>query len=61
METQSPTAQKVVDNDFEPWERMEICKDCPKYLKIIKVCRECACFLPLKTKIENQVCPLNKW
>ena len=42
-------------------ERIKICQDCDKYNKTWKICKECRCFMPLKTKIRWAACPLNKW
>jgi len=41
--------------------RMRICLDCPKLLKITKQCKECGCFMNLKTRLTNATCPLGKW
>jgi len=41
--------------------RMLVCLDCPKLLKITKQCKECGCFMQLKTKLKNATCPLGKW
>jgi hypothetical protein len=42
-------------------ERMKICEECPRLIKTTKQCRECGCFMALKTKIESAVCPIGKW
>lgn len=42
-------------------ERMQTCLDCPKLIRATHQCRECGCFMKLKTKLANAVCPLNKW
>jgi hypothetical protein len=41
--------------------RYEICEACPSLLKTTKQCRECGCFMKLKVKLNNAVCPLSKW
>jgi hypothetical protein len=41
--------------------RMQICEACPKLIKLTKQCKECGCFMSLKTKLNTAVCPLNKW
>lgn len=41
--------------------RMQICEECPKLIKLTKQCKECGCFMALKTKLNTAVCPLNKW
>ena len=41
-------------------ERVEICKNCEK-LSSLQMCSICHCFMPLKTYMKSQKCPLNKW
>ena len=41
--------------------RMAICEECPELIELTKQCKKCGCFMLLKTKLENAVCPLNKW
>lgn len=41
--------------------RMQICEECPLLIKVTKQCRECGCFMILKTKIESASCPVGKW
>ena len=41
--------------------RYEICEGCPRFFKITKQCKECGCFMPIKTKLTEAVCPLGKW
>lgn len=40
--------------------RMEICAACPRRSNIGQ-CRECGCFLNLKTRLTTEKCPLDKW
>ena len=40
--------------------RMEVCNTCEE-LSSLKMCSQCKCFMPFKTKISSAVCPLNKW
>ncbi len=42
-------------------ERYNICKSCDRFNKLTKICKECGCFMPAKTKLKNNFCPLNKW
>lgn len=42
-------------------ERYEICKNCDKFINLTKQCKECGCFMPLKTKLKFTSCPLQKW
>lgn len=41
--------------------RMAICLGCPELIKVTKQCTKCGCFMHLKTKLENAVCPIGKW
>lgn len=41
--------------------RYEICQSCPRFFKITKQCKECGCFMAIKTKLREAVCPLGKW
>lgn len=41
--------------------RMEICRECPKFLKITTQCIECGCIMEAKTKLPHAYCPLGKW
>jgi len=39
--------------------RWEICKSCPELA--LYVCRQCGCFMPIKTRLRSSNCPLQKW
>jgi hypothetical protein len=41
--------------------RMDICELCPSLLGATHQCKECGCFMKLKTKLKNAECPLGKW
>lgn len=41
--------------------RWSICEQCPSLLKITSQCKECGCFMVVKTKLKNATCPLGKW
>lgn len=42
-------------------ERLEICNNCPKMIKLTGNCAECGCFLSAKCKFRQEKCPLGKW
>jgi|DEB0MinimDraft_6_1074348.scaffolds.fasta_scaffold24549_1 hypothetical protein len=42
-------------------ERLEICKQCPKYDDLQHRCKECGCPLGAKVKFALDSCPLSKW
>lgn len=41
--------------------RMDICNSCDRLIQMTKQCRECGCFMVMKTKLINASCPLGKW
>jgi len=42
-------------------ERFDICLSCPELIKLTKQCKQCGCFMVLKTKLQDATCPLGKW
>ena len=42
-------------------ERYNICKSCDQFINLTKQCKECFCFMPMKTMFKIATCPLNKW
>jgi hypothetical protein len=45
----------------EAQKRYDECKKCEKFITLTKQCSECFCFMPIKVKIIQSTCPLNKW
>ena len=41
--------------------RLNICKDCPEFIKLTSQCKKCGCIMSLKTKLEKAECPIGKW
>lgn len=41
--------------------RLDICKQCDEFLKPVLICKVCYCFMPGKTQLKGQHCPLDKW
>ena len=41
--------------------RYAICLDCDKLFKPTRTCKECGCFMSLKTWLKNASCPIGKW
>lgn len=41
--------------------RYEICLGCDKLFKPTRTCKECGCFMSLKTWLKGAACPINKW
>lgn len=42
-------------------ERFGVCKGCERFFKPTKTCKECGCFMALKTYLKDATCPLGKW
>lgn len=40
--------------------RVSICESCPR-LNVLRQCKECFCFIDLKTGLKNEHCDLKKW
>lgn len=58
--TITQTAEAILATEQEQEERLAICRSCDK-LKRMDFCSMCGCFMPAKTKLANQSCPLKKW
>lgn len=41
--------------------RLDICKSCDRLFKPTATCKECGCFMAMKTWLKNAHCPLHKW
>lgn len=41
--------------------RFDTCKGCERLFKPTKSCKECGCFMALKTWLKDATCPLGKW
>ena len=42
-------------------ERYEICESCTEFNELLKLCRQCGCWMPGKTLIKSSRCPLGFW
>lgn len=42
-------------------ERYEACLGCERLFKPTRTCKECGCFMALKTWLQSASCPLGKW
>lgn len=42
-------------------QRYSLCLECPELIKATKQCKQCGCFMALKTKMLHSTCPLGKW
>ena len=50
--------KKLVSKDADY--RWSICQKCPE-LTDANRCRQCGCFMKLKTKVKAAKCPIGKW
>jgi hypothetical protein len=41
--------------------RFQMCLRCPSLDKETRGCMECGCFMPMKVKLVDSECPLDKW
>jgi len=41
--------------------RFDICKGCYRLFKPTRTCKECGCFMAMKTWLKQATCPLDKW
>jgi len=41
--------------------RIKTCSECPRLFKPTFTCKECGCFMKIKTKFKQAKCPLGKW
>ena len=41
--------------------RMPMCKLCPNRIRVTNTCKECGCFLPAKTRVPDESCPIDLW
>jgi hypothetical protein len=41
--------------------RLDLCKSCPELIKLTTQCKQCGCFMGVKTKLSIAACPIGKW
>lgn len=41
--------------------RLAICNTCPMFNKTLAKCRQCGCFMRLKTTLQGAKCPRGHW
>lgn len=41
--------------------RYEACEKCPFFIRSSKLCSECGCYMPAKTKLKAATCPKGIW
>jgi len=50
--------RKLISEDVD--HRWTVCQACPE-LTGANRCKQCGCFMKLKTKVKGARCPLDKW
>jgi hypothetical protein len=55
LNSENYTTQEIRDS------RYDICLGCDRLFKPARACKECNCFMSLKTWIKFASCPLGKW
>lgn len=45
----------------EAVDKMKICLQCEHFFNPTKQCKKCGCFMPIKVRLPNQSCPIEKW
>ena len=61
LKSKKPGSAGERASDEKQQERMSICQECPRFVKLTSQCLECGCIMNLKTKLEQATCPLGKW
>ena len=51
----------LLDKEIHSQSRFSICQECSQLLPIVNVCKQCGCFMNIKTRIFSSKCPLEKW
>ena len=41
--------------------RRKTCSECPRLFKPTFTCKECGCFMKIKSRLKLAKCPLGKW
>ena len=59
-EYQHPYLSHFTTEPNERQKRINICKSCER-LTELNFCRECNCFMPLKTWLKTKKCKIGKW
>jgi hypothetical protein len=42
-------------------QRLAECRKCPRLFKPTRTCRECGCFMGMKTWLAEATCPIHRW
>lgn len=61
MEAKVSLEQSLAENKAQGKIKLDICKQCDKFNNTTKMCGICHCFMPAKTRLPGQHCPIDKW
>lgn len=61
MENNNTKVPVEITRITDPVARYETCKSCDHFFKPSRQCKECMCFMNIKTKVKDATCPLGKW
>ena len=50
-----------VNKEENAGNRFNICQDCDQLVPVVSMCKQCGCFMKIKTRIYDSSCPLQKW
>jgi len=53
--------KKVADGQPFNEVRFNVCLACPRFFKPTGQCKECGCFMRIKTRLKFAECPIGKW
>ena len=42
-------------------QRLSVCNNCEDFIKKLKTCKKCGCYMPAKTTFAGSFCPSKKW
>ena len=51
--------EKIISDEIDT--RWDMCQACEHFFKPTGTCKECGCFMKLKTKLKAATCPVGKW
>ena len=60
VQSQEAELDFLLNKESQSQQRMAICQTCPE-LGTLNRCRQCGCFMNIKTRIYSSSCPLGKW
>jgi hypothetical protein len=53
--------QWYINKEENAANRFNICHDCDQLVPVVSMCKQCGCFMKIKTRIYDSSCPLQKW